>query len=264
MFGSASCKFQGGRVPFLDVPVSYMLEVIDEYNQLGVSCRATFSSYALSDADLMDGPSNEILKKLSENNEKYGADNGVILALDKLAVYIRKKYSNLELISSFVKPAIETGLGPDKDTVAYYNRLFRLYDIVVVNEAKIHDDNFLNRLKYKDRVEFIVNAKCIPNCPFAGEHYKMLKNYEEKARKQGHPDEVFNDRLCKDVYDNNSFIGSQMTHDEIDHLISIGFRHFKIEGRTRPDWIFERDLGEYIFDSVRFNKLVTCLGIEPI
>ena len=155
VFGSASCKFQGGRVPFLDVPVSYMLEVIDEYNQLGVSCRATFSSYALSDADLMDGPSNEILKKLSENNEKYGADNGVILALDKLAVYIRKKYSNLELISSFVKPAIETGLGPDKDTVAYYNRLFRLYDIVVVNEAKIHDDNFLNRLKYKDRVEFI-------------------------------------------------------------------------------------------------------------
>ena len=167
VFGSIPCIFQGGRVPPRTATLSDSFDILSRYNELNIGCRLTFSNPNIEEKDLSDTTSNELLNHLNKSS-----GNGVIVTSDLLAKYIKEKYSNLQIISSQVKPSVEVGLG--KDEVDYYNNLFELYDIVVVNPMKVHDAKFLKEIKYPEQVEFIANHKCLPNCPMAGEHYRTV------------------------------------------------------------------------------------------
>ena len=71
VFGSIPCVLQGGRIPPRDASISDALDIIDTYNSLGVGCRFTFSSTIITDEDLNDDMSNQILSRIEENNFKY-------------------------------------------------------------------------------------------------------------------------------------------------------------------------------------------------
>lgn len=250
VFGSIPCKLQGGRIPTRTADIKDAIDILDKYNELGISCRLTFSNCLIDEEDFEDDVSNQLLKRIDDNNKKYHIDNGVIISLDELAKYIKDKYKSLSLIASQVKPSVEVGLG--KDTVEYYNKLFDLYDIVVVNPFKVCDGGFIHELKHHDRVEFIVNHRCLPNCLMAGKHYKAMMKMEnmdlpESDRRKAEKSLNRILSVCSKTRRSYPLAGDSFSESDINLLMSEGFKHFKIEGRDNSGTTFVRDLGDYVF-----------------
>lgn len=273
-FGGVPCVFQGGRVPNYDYDLPQIKEIIDGYNKRGIACRLTFSSPFITEDDLSDEKSNQMLKIIEDNNHTYMENlpnkNGVIIALDILNEYIKEKYPSLERISSQVKPSIEVGLGPCKDTADYYNKLFDNYDIVVINPAKVYDDEFLRKIKYPERCEFIANHKCIPNCQNAKNHYETLTRWQ--LEKLNDVDKAIfnktNERLTKIIADcsytktRNPLLTAALMTEDIQKLVNLGFTQFKIEGRENAYICFSHDIGTYIFNPNRYTSIETAVMIE--
>ena len=264
VFGGIPCLMNGGRIPPRDVEdIEKAFNIIDEYNVMGVSCRLTFSNMLLTEEDLNDGRSNELLERLSSNNSKYNLSNGVFVGLDGLAKYIRQNYGNLSITSSLVKPAVEVGLG--NEDVDYYNRLFELYDRVTVNPFYVNDIEFLRGLENHNNIDFIVNHRCIPNCEFEGQHYLTQMHIERNIQKS---DEGSKESLkksidelkhiqdsCYQIRKRFPLAGVSYGDSEIDMLISEGFKSFRLEGREYDGKTFVRDMGDYIFRYNTFTRL---------
>ena len=248
VFGSVSCAFQGGRAAPLVFDEDNVCEVFDRYAQLGVGCRLTFSNTELTEADLDDKESNFLLERLN-----LGSNNGVIVASDLLADYIRSKYPNLQLISSLVKPTVENTLG--QETPAYYNGLFERYDIVVVNSAFANDDAFLSQIEHPGRVEFIVNHRCRPNCPLSKDHYTTQTlaaraastgNFISQRRLETKLVQI--NQECLRRRHEAPLVNSLISAQRIAELVDRGFVHFKLEGRDYPLTVMVRDIGTWLFE----------------
>lgn len=261
-FGSMPCILAGGRIsPRTAKNMDSACMLFDEYNNRGVGVRLTFSSHIVDDDELNDETCNMLLSYLDNNK-----NNGVIVSSDKVAEYIKKNYTNLQLIASQVKPSVEVGLG--NDSADYYNNLFDLYDIVVVNPYKVKDARFLEEIKYKDRVEFIANHHCVPNCPKAKQHYDAVLKASKKLLSGENAEkeiERLNDIMtgCVTLKRKNPLNGTSFSFEEIEMLANMGYNHFKIEGRTFTDQTFLRDIGTYIFNIHVFTRLMySMFGIE--
>lgn len=268
VFGTIPTVLVGGRVTPRDATMENAFKLIDRYNQLGVGCRLTFSSMYVTKDELKDSVSNQLMQHLEENNQKYGVRmNGIILTSELLGEYIYKTYNSLELISSQVKPSVEVGLG--NDTVEYYNRLFDLFDIVVVNPNKWMDAKIIHGLKHIDRVEFITNHRCFPDCPKAGEHYKAQVDLSKKMLSGGDYS-LEEDKLdtintwCLSVRQKFPLLGVSMSDSEINLLIDNGVKHFKLEGRDNDAFCFLRDVGDYIFNHQYFSRIAHSIMGEAI
>lgn len=268
VFGTIPTVLVGGRVTPRDATIENAFKLIDRYNQLGVGCRLTLSSMYVTKDELKDSVSNQLMQHLEENNQKYGVRmNGIILTSELLGEYIYNTYNSLELISSQVKPSVEVGLG--NDTVEYYNRLFDLFDIVVVNPNKWCDANIIHGLKYIDRVEFITNHRCFPDCPKAGEHYKAQVDLSKKMLSGGDYS-LEEDKLdtintwCLSVRQKFPLLGVSMSDSEINLLIDNGVKHFKLEGRDNDAFCFLRDVGDYIFNHQYFSRIAHSIMGEAI
>lgn len=268
VFGTIPTVLVGGRVTPRDATMENAFKLIDRYNQLGVGCRLTFSSMYVTKDELKDSVSNQLMQHLEENNQKYGVRmNGIILTSELLGEYIYNTYNSLELISSQVKPSVEVGLG--NDTVDYYNRLFDLFDIVVVNPNKWCDANIIHGLKHIDRVEFITNHRCFPDCPKAGEHYKAQVDLSKKLL-SGCDYSLEEDKLdtintwCLSVRQKFPLLGVSMSDSEINLLIDNGVKHFKLEGRDNDAFCFLRDVGDYIFNHQYFSRIAHSIMGEAI
>lgn len=261
VFGGIPCVMHGGRIPPRDVNnMEDAFNIIDRYNKMGVSCRLTFSSMLLTDEDLSDSRSNELLERLNSNNKEYKVDNGVLVSMDGLAKYIKSNYKELTVISSLVKPSVEVGLG--NDNVDYYNKLFETYDRVTVNPFYVNDIEFLRGLENHDKVDFIVNHRCLPNCQIAGEHYivqllleKDVKNQDEDKLNEHIKELKRIQDYCYSVRKKYPLAGVSYSESEIDMLISEGFTNFRLEGRENDGKTFVRDMGDYIFGYNSFMRL---------
>lgn len=268
VFGTIPTVLVGGRVTPRDATMENAFKLIDRYNQLGVGCRLTFSSMYVTKDELKDSVSNQLMQHLEENNQKYGVRmNGIILTSELLGEYIYKTYNSLELISSQVKPSVEVGLG--NDTVEYYNRLFDLFDIVVVNPNKWGDAKIIHGLKHIDRVEFITNHRCFPDCPKAGEHYKAQVDLSKKMLSGGdyslEEDKLDNiNTWCLSVRQKFPLLGVSMSDSEINLLIDNGVKHFKLEGRDNDAFCFLRDVGDYIFNHQYFSRIAHSIMGEAV
>lgn len=248
VFGSVSCAFQGGRAAPLVFDKDNVCEVFDRYAQLQVGCRLTFSNTEITEQDLDDPESNFLLERLNLSD-----NNGVIVANDLLADYIRSAYPNLQLISSLVKPTVENRLG--QEPPSYYNELFKRYDIVVVNSAFANDDSYLAQIEHPDRVEFIVNHRCRPNCPLSKDHYMTQTlaanaastgNFIAQRRLEGKLVQINNE--CLQRRHDAPLVNSLISAQRIGELTQMGFKHFKLEGRDYPLTVMVRDIGTWLFE----------------
>ena len=246
VFGSIPCLFQGGRVSPRTATMADAKAIIEKYNSYGIGCMLTFSSVLIKKEDLQDEQCNALLSYINE-----GKNNGVIIASDILAKYVKENYKNLTVMASQVKPSVEVGLG--NDTVEYYNKLFDLYDIVVVNPTKISDNSFLENLKYKDRVEFLVNHRCRPDCSLAGAHYKLQMELEyaklhqkDISGLQKNLDTLMS--ICHSYREESPLDNALISSNDVEHLVLKGFKHFKIEGRDNNGITFIRDIGHWVYN----------------
>lgn len=248
VFGSVPCALQGGRAAPYTFDQDEIADIFNTYADMGVGCRLTFSNSNVTPEDLADEQSNFLLAYLNE-----GKNNGAIVTSDLLADFIRDAYPNLQLISSLVKPTVENILG--QETAEYYNDLLERFDIVVVNSAFAYDDDFLSQINHKDKVEFICNHRCRPNCPRSKEHYITQTN---AARAATTGDAVAQQKLedklrsindwCLSERQKNPCVNSLISTQRMQELIDAGFKHFKIEGRDYPIYCIVRDVGNWIFE----------------
>lgn len=134
-----------------------------------------------------------------------------------------------------------------------------------MNPFKIHDEQFIKNLHDHDRVEFIVNHRCLPNCPMAGRHYQLntklgqaIVNGDDITELQNQLAIVYN--YCGSTRNSNPLLGTSMNEDEIKMLVSQGFKHFKIEGRENNIISFVRDLGDYVFNHEIFERVIHAIA----
>lgn len=253
-----NCKVGGGRnLSMLEQTMQINnLETIDAYEELGVGCRLALSNHLLKKEDYeMDKDLNFLLNHMNNLKGKHG----VILSDDGFNNYIANKYPNLQRICSVIRPAIEVGWG--NETTDFYNNLCEKYDIVVLNCGFAKDLDNIKKLKYKNKVEVLVNTRCTLNCQLAKQHYDIIaEGYLNTPKNDALDLELrIKDQLlwtkCREIKQRNILEGANFYIEEIQQLLNSGINHFKLEGRNWSIDTIVKDVGYYICDEVMFTRL---------
>ena len=135
------------------------------------------------------------------------------------------------VVSSVLKPIHEKL--EYTDDVAYYNELLSKYDMVVCNQDKVKEDEFVNGLSDKSRVEILVNKRCRVSCPWADEHYKAQIDYDNYEGEYNPYSNKLTEIItkCRSYKKENPDDCSKMEISDIEDLKSLGYSRFKLEGR---------------------------------
>jgi collagenase-like PrtC family protease len=201
---------------------------VENLNKKGIPVRFTFTNPVVTEEELTDRFCNRTLEI---------ADNGmneVIVNSPLLEKYIREKYPNYKITSSTCKQ-IENADDLNAE-------LKKDYNLVVLDYNWNHDIEFLKSIDQKERCELLVNACCIPHCPRRGEHYRQIgeeqNRYwtEQKQIRNAMP--VYKEFPCpymsNSIYDTIDFETRIVPDALYNTYVPMGFKHFKLEGRTSP------------------------------
>lgn len=233
--------------------------IIKVFDELKVPIRFTFTNPLITEEHLSDKNCNEILKM---------ADNGinqVIVMSDILEEYIRENYPNYKITSSTCKEI--------RDMDGVNAELEKPYNLVVLDYNWNNKFDELEKIKDKGRCEILVNALCQPNCPRRGEHYRSIGKHQIehcKAAQSPIGDTLqfesfacpFMGRTIYDITELPTFISPEAIQDK---YLPMGFKEFKIEGRSASD-IDMLETYMYYFakpetrDKVRFEMLKKLTG----
>lgn len=224
--------WNGGR--YLGGTAEDMLikELIKVFNDSGIPLRFTFTNPLITKEHLGDGYCNKILRYANNGF------NEVIVFSPVLEEYIRENYPKFPITSSTCKQ-IE-----DMDSVI--DELKKDYKYVVL------DYNWNNRFdelekippEYRGKCEILVNACCEPHCKRRGEHYRCIGEQQIKAweygknmlnKKRYEPEAFECKHMQRGVYDIMELETVVSPEDMINKYVPMGFKHFKIEGRTAED-----------------------------
>lgn len=262
-FGSIPSLMAGGRIPPLHISEEDAEGIAKQYLDRGIACRLTLSNPHITEEDIKNDTINAKLMNFLNSESSGDRKNGVIVVSDLLAKYVKDKYQNLEVILSIIRPAYDTGYGPDKDTFDYYSNFLNdsLYDVVVVNSAKIDIPDFMETLPHKEKVELIAFHACVRNCPRAKEHYESslqlgLANFLGKNTEDLRYRCDRNTAACFAEKRRRPFDYASYTEREIKKLVSLGYKHFKLADRLMPDEAFYSGMVEYIFKSEPMRYLM--------
>ena len=184
---------------------------------------------------------NSILKLLDNCSGK------VILSSKLLEKYIRSNFSNIEIVASVLKITMEDG----KNNLAYYKNLETNYNSYVVHP----DDNFNNNLLSQlntDKAEILLNERCYYNCKNRKLHYQSIDREQISQSEGRFQDERFLER-CNAIPEKKQFNSNKrnicISLSEYESFYKMGFRKFKIQGRTNNLYLFFFDLLRYSIDS---------------
>jgi collagenase-like PrtC family protease len=198
-------------------------------NNKGIPVRFTYTNPLITEEQLDDRFCNRTLQM---------ADNGlneVIVNSPILEEYIRKNYPNFKITSSTCKQienADDLNREIDKD-----------YNLVVLDYNWNHDLEFLKTINKKEKCELLINACCIPHCPRRGEHYRQIGS--EHIRywndQRNHVAKLVNYQefpcqyMKNTIYDTIDYETRILPDDLYETYVPMGFKHFKIEGRSSPN-----------------------------
>lgn len=198
--------------------------ILNFMKKYGINCRLTFSNSLIEERHLNDIYCNALLEKF------YWGHNSIIVNSPILEDYIRVNYPNYGLISSTTK-CIQTQEGVEQE-------LSNRYELVVLDYNFNKDFTFLSQLKNKDKCELLINPVCMPNCPRRALHYKQISLTALH--------EMAIEKILDCPYEGAKFYQAQanplfISVDDIRSVYApMGFKHFKIEGRsTSPDDLTE-------------------------
>ena len=230
-------RWNGGRIcePKDTVDVATLLLMIKVYNKMGIKYNFSFTNLLLEEEDLDDGYCNLLLEEISGPDY---ANNGVIVASEMLKKYIKNTYPSLKITHS-----VCNGTSTLKD----YNNATNDpdNDIVVLHPDFNHDLKFLSQLENKEKYEIIINDYCAFGCPYRREHYNLLSKYALLQSRDPiiHRIEELDITRHSSPYSEciavrngfNKDGRNVLTFEDIDNLLDIGFRYFKLTGREY-DW----------------------------
>jgi len=206
----------------------YVNMVIQSLDAWGVSVRFTYTNTSIEEEDLADPHCNACLQAA------HNGMNGVIVVSDLLEEYVRKNYPKMKIISSTCK-GIRGIDGVNEE-------LKKGYELVVLDYSLNNRFDELEKIEDKGRCEILVNSGCTPNCPMRGPHYKNLSENQKRIvknmklpRDQWEPPTPWDYKGCsgaQNVYSIQKF-SSYVSPEAIwEKYVPMGFRNFKIEGRS--------------------------------
>ena len=214
------CIWGGGRTSFGNQSPEKVLELVQEYD---ISARLTFSNSLLRTEHLSDRKCNELCDLFGRNEDK---KNGVIIHSDLLLDYLKKNYKGFYFVSSTTKVIT--------DFEKFQNEVGRDEFQYVVPDFRLNKDfDKLNNLSenQKDKVEFLCNECCSPDCKVRKLCYENVshKNLGEECP----------EHHCTSLDDGVGYSFSRaMTNptfisiNDIKNIyLPMGFSNFKIEGR---------------------------------
>lgn len=212
------CRFIA-PIPEINPFSAEIYNLRDTFYDFRIKMRHTFTNSELTQDMLSDYRGNSWLKAC----ERQG--NGVIVANDLMANYIRKNYPLYEIIWS-------TSCGiRDIETV---NKISEK-EMIVLDYTYNTNSKLLSKLKYPENVEILCAEYCIDNCPNRQQHYKVHNQMILNEEKNRHLKSFCpyyrqeNDNFYEVLKKRNHIL----THEQIEELYNTyGINHFKLNGRA--------------------------------
>lgn len=230
-------------------------QTIENYLEYGVGCRLALTNPHADEKMIASDRNAQKLMDLLNETSTPEIRNGVTLSSDILARHVRDKYPRLDTILSIVRVAYDVGFGRACDTMEWYVEKLKnpLYDVVEVNNAKIHEEGFMEELPRKDKVELIACINCIRNCPYAKHHYESALGVMQDACAAENPEkcrlmlcEV--SKMCIANRKRHLDKASSYTREEIAEMAKLGYRRFQLSARMNDDERFLQDVKHYLFN----------------
>ncbi len=245
----------GGRVPQIDtITEKELFSIIEEYNSRNISCFFTFSNYRIEKEHLTDYIGNLVCKVLDsiQSNSQKQVNNGLIISSDMLSEYVKNKYPDIKQAASVIKPTYE--IPQYNETPDYYNKLCEKFDSVCIQPEFNTNKKFLKELKYKNKIELMVNQTCLQKCPLAQLHYDRSVKYtidDNEATKRNH----FCNKKVRNIYSIYERVNN--SSEQIDEMIKLGFYNLKLKGRGVSPYTFLSSIvGRYIFSPTGYFPLI--------
>lgn len=249
--------WNGGRYLGGAAEMQSIKGVIKLFNDKGIPLRFTFTNPLIKKEHLGDSYCNQILR--AANNGL----NEVIVMSPVLEDYIRENFPQYPITSSTCKQI--------EDMDGVNAELKKDYKYVVLDYNHNNKFDALEKIapEDRDRCEILVNACCDPRCKRRGEHYRQIgeqqiKGWEHSKNPLNKKPFEYEDFECpcmkKGIYDITELETFISPEDIINKYVPMGFRHFKIEGRTFTDinlletYVFYMVKPEYR-DRARFEML---------
>lgn len=206
--------WNGGRVMRGITDIDNIEQTIKDFNDLGVPVRFTFTNCLIEEKHVYDTYCNLIMDKANNGM------NEVLINSRCLEEYLRDKYPNFKYIQSTTK--CERSLDAINDAC-------KKYDLVVPDYRDNVNKEFLESLEDKDKIELLINPYCNPECKCREDHYMRLSKQQigfKNMFSEPCPDEQRGFLEVLKMYP------TVFKTEDISTLIEMGFKHFKIEGRT--------------------------------
>lgn len=220
IFGCPSnAIWNGGGYQFGNILLEKDLKEIKYfYNDIcNIPIRLTFTNPSLEEKDLYDNYCNFIASYFHDGF------NEVLVSTNMMADFISSKYPNYPIIKSIV--------GSENKSYDLDERFVRT--VMARRDNKNWD--LLNSIRVEDRekIEFLCNEICYPNCQYTYNHYKK----HGQAQKEFNPDPK--DRCyCLEInrdfpYRITSNRENYITIEDIFAIyMPLGYKHFKLSGRN--------------------------------
>lgn len=223
VYGGAAALWNGpspaqGPRPSLNA----LPRIVGDFNDMGIGAYYSFNSRQLTQNDLTDETCNRALDVLDNGSEL----NGVILASDLLAEHIQSRHPGLKLIAS------AAGATPDGGgrLVDQYAALTERFDTVALRGEDAFDIGLLEQLD-RDRIEIVVNDDAPWRSASAGGSPR--------------PDDGSATPMAAmdaDVRMRN------FTTAELKRVYDLGYRRFRLQGRSRNTNLFLYDILRYTLE----------------
>lgn len=198
----------------------------------------TFSNPLLHKSDLNDTLCNKLLEYVAEN------DGIVIISSDLLHEYITRNYPSIKIESSIIR----TALSDVARTADYYNNLSKEFYKYVIHVDDNYNFLLLSEIN-KENAEIILNERCFNLCKIRKEHYLNIANEQISQSNENYQNNNFL-KACHAIPERKQLYSKKrnisMTLEEYKKIYSLGFRNFKIQGRTNS-------IHTNIFDLLRFT-----------
>ena len=214
--------WNGGRANFGTTPTSDVIEgTIKAANELGVALRYTYTNSLIDETMLNDLYCNTTMK-LADNGM-----NEVLVNSPILEKHIRENYKNFKISLS----TTACTRGADKINEATKN-----YDLVVLDYRDIKNQEILDNIEDKDKIEIMLDENCHKDCPFRKKHYDEIAEVQLYKRGNDESKCMFEPSYSRDKKFYNNFEYNPDTTITADELygtyIDMGFRNFKLIGRN--------------------------------
>ncbi len=254
MYGAPGTIWTGGRMSIARnrFDRGTLLRIMNYVYEANAVPTFTFSCTNIKEEDLEDQYANFVLDTALEANARF------IVFSDLLKDYIKSKKSNATVVASVVKPYVEFQ-GPTRkqemtveNETAYYNKLLKEYDIVVVRPEYSmgplqENPNLLDDIS---RIEVLINQTCASNCERAYAHYKLIENSHREVNNEAAAHfECVRAHIPHSIGIKDSLIHSE---EQIQNLINAGCKHLKVKGRG--EYMYSMDALMLILAGQMFNQ----------